>query len=253
MVASVLISGNCSVESVSAYTASITTNNSIELDIAPSGDGTSIHSESINVQSDCRAGYNLTIATPEGSSLYDGGDGTKIASFTAVDGTSALNSSNNTNKWGYTLTADPTSNTVFSPLSATASVLKTSSETASSDADINDTFSINYGAKVDSTITPGAYQMANNGAIVYYLTMDTTCTQYTVAFNSNGGTGTITDQPIQIGESTKLTSSDTLTAPTGGSYTDADNNTITGDPDKLWTFWGWNTQIDGTGDWYKDR
>ena len=253
IMASILFSGNYSVESASAYTASITTNNSIELDITPNGDGTSIHSESINVQSDCRAGYNLTIATPEGSSLYANGDNTNTASFTAVDGTSALSSSNNTNKWGYTLTSNPTSSTVFSPLSNTESVLKTPSQTASPSADINDTFSINYGAKVDNTITPGTYQMANNGAIVYYLTMDTTCTQFTVNFNPNGGTGTIENQGIETGVSTKLTSSDSLTAPTGGSYTDADNNTITGDSDKLWTFWGWNTAVDGTGDWYKDR
>ena len=237
----------------SAYTATINTSNSIELDIAPTGDGTSIHSESINIQSDCRAGYNLTIATPEGSNLYKDGNSGNGTAFTAVDGTSVLSSSNNTNKWGYTLTSNPTSSTVFSPLSSTESVLKTTSQTASPSADINDTFSINYGAKVDSTITPGTYQMANNGAIVYYLTMDTTCTQYTVSFNPNGGTGTMNNQSIETGEPTKLTSSGSLTAPTGGSYTDADNNTITGDPDKLWTFWGWNTQADGTGDWYKDK
>ena len=40
------------------------------------------------------------------------------ASSTAVDGTPALSSDNNTNKWGYTLTSDPNSNTVFSPLSS---------------------------------------------------------------------------------------------------------------------------------------
>ena len=257
VLASFLVTNHYCANSVSAYTASITTANSITLDIAPAGDGTSIHSESINIQSDCRAGYNLTIATPEGSSLYKDGSTSNSATFTSVDGTSALGSSNNTNKWGYTLTSNPTSSTVFSPLSTTASVLKTPSQTASPSADIDDTFSINYGAKVDNTITPGNYQMANNGTIVYFLTMDTTCTQYTISFNPNGGTvsggGNNPEQYIQIGEPTKLTSSAQLTAPTGGSYTDADNNIITGDPDKLWTFWGWNTQADGTGDWYKDK
>ncbi|MBQ6414213.1 InlB B-repeat-containing protein, partial [Candidatus Saccharibacteria bacterium] len=155
--------------------------------------------------------------------------------------------------WGYTLTSNPNSSTVFSPLSTTASVIKTPSQTASSEADINDTFDINYGAKVDNTVEVGNYQMANNGAIVYYLTMDTTCTQYTVSFNPNGGTGTMENQGIETGEPTKLTSADSLTAPQGALYTDAGNNTITGDPDKLWTFWGWNTSVDGTGDWYKDK
>ena len=40
------------------------------------------------------------------------------ASFNAVDGTPALSGDNNTNKWGYTLTSDPNSNIVFSPLSS---------------------------------------------------------------------------------------------------------------------------------------
>ena len=251
IVASILLASH-HVTPVSAYTASITTASSISLNVSPFGNGTSIYAESINVQSDCRSGYNLTIATPNGSNLYPGGDSTETASFTAVDGTSALNSSNNTNKWGYTLTTDATSSTVFSPLSATESILRTSSQTASA-TDIDDTLSIYYGVKVDNTVVPGSYQMANNSAIVYYLTMDTTCTQYTVSFNANGGIGTIADQGIQAGVETKLTSADALTPPTGGSYTDADNNTITGDPDKAWTFWGWNTEVDGTGDWYKDR
>ncbi|MBR3256429.1 InlB B-repeat-containing protein [Candidatus Saccharibacteria bacterium] len=254
-IASFLVS-DTKMESVSAYSASITTSNAISLDAIPTGDGTSIHSESINVQSDCRVGYNLTIATPEGSDLYKYDNGTQssnTASFTAVDGTSALNSNNNTNKWGYTLTTNPTGATIFSPLSATESILKTSSQTASPTSDINDTFNINYGVKTDITMDPGTYSMANNGTIIYYLTMDTSCAQYTVAFNANGGTGSVNGQTMELGAETKLTSADSLTAPTGGSYTDAGNNTITGDPDKLWTFWGWNTAIDGTGDWYKDR
>ncbi len=250
--------------SVFAYSITMTTNNSIELDAVPGDDGVTIKDESINVISDCRSGYNLSIATPEGSDLYKYDNNTPAAnaSFTAVDGTSALSSSNNTNKWGYTLTSNPTSSTIFSPLSTTTSTLKTSSQTASPSSDINDTFHIYYGVKVDTSIVPGTYQMAqdgnnNAGTIVYYLTMDTSCTQYTVAFNPNGGTvtggGNNPTQGIEIGVATRLSSADSLTAPTGASYTDAGNNTITGQADKLWTFWGWNTQIDGTGDWYKDR
>ena len=238
-----------------AFSASITTNNSVSFDASPSGDGTSIHSESINVQSDCRAGYNLTIATPEGSSLYKYENNTQAgtASFTAVDGTSALNNSNNTNKWGYTLTTNPTSSTIFLPLSSTQAVLKTPSQTASPSADINDTFDINYGAKVDNTIAPGNYQMASNGAVVYYLTMDTTCTQYTVAFNANGGTGTMNSQGIEAGEPTNL-NENTFTAPAfGSSYEDANGNTISGTNTTYWRFNGWNTAIDGTGTSYNDE
>ena len=86
----------------SAYSATINTSSSINLDVSPAGDGTSIHSESINVVSDCRSGYNLTIATPTGSNLYkyDSTNDTldSTASFTSVDGTSSLSSNNNTKK-----------------------------------------------------------------------------------------------------------------------------------------------------------
>ena len=210
-------------ESAFAYSASITTSNSISFDVSPSGDGTSIHSESINVQSDCRAGYNLTIATPNGSDLYKYTNNTQAgtASFTAVDGTSALNSSSNTNKWGYTLTANPTSSTVFSPLSSTAANLKTSSQTASVSSDINDTFNISYGVKADNTIAPGNYQMATVnstvGSIVYYLTTDPSCTLYSVQYQGNGAdnpngmgttdssTGEKSVKQINIAEDTKIT------------------------------------------------
>ncbi|MBQ3433166.1 hypothetical protein IJG22_02615, partial [Candidatus Saccharibacteria bacterium] len=70
LIACFLLSSHCNVHSASAYSASITTGSSINLDVSPAGDGTSIQNESINVQSDCRAGYNLTIATPSGSNLY---------------------------------------------------------------------------------------------------------------------------------------------------------------------------------------
>ena len=46
-------------DSVSAHTATITTNNSITLDVSPVGNGTSIHEESINVATTCRKAYNI--------------------------------------------------------------------------------------------------------------------------------------------------------------------------------------------------
>ena len=171
--------------SVSAYSAAISTSDSVTLDATINGTGTSIKAEAINIQTDCRAGYNLNIATPNGSNLYLNGNNSENASFTAVDGTSALSSSNNTNKWGYTLAANPTSSTVFLPLSANTSVLKTPAQTANPNSNINDTFNINYGVHTDETITPGAYRMGNNGTIVYYLTMDETCMTVNIAYDGN--------------------------------------------------------------------
>lgn len=243
-----------------AFSATITTSNSIDLEVSSVGDGVSIHSIPINITSDCRSGYNLSVATPSGSDLYKYDNGVQsgnTAVFTAVDGVTSLGSGDNANKWGYALASDADKNTTFLPLSVNGSVIKDVSETASADSDIDDTFSIKYGVKVDNSVESGNYRMAGDGAIVYYLTMDTTCTQYTVLFDPNGGTvadgGNNPTQNIQLGEPTKLASSDALKAPVGASYIDSGNNTINGQADKLWTFWGWNTEIDGSGDWYKER
>ena len=169
-------------DSVFAHTATLTTSSSVSLDALPSHDGVAIDEESINVTTTCQAGYNLSIATSTSSDLYLNGDGTTTATFTAVDGTSTL--ANSDNKWGYSLTANASSSTVFSPLSTTASVLKTPSQTASQ-TDIDDTFSIYYGTKAGSSVTPGSYQMANSGAIVYYLTMEPTCSTVDIAYDGN--------------------------------------------------------------------
>lgn len=212
-VACFLFSSQMNTGNVSAYSASITTNDSIVLNATPNGDGTSIQAETINVTSDCRAGYNLTIATPQGSNLYkyeNDVQSSTTASFTAVDGTSSLNSANNTNKWGYTVTSDPTSSAIFSPLSTTESTLKTPSQTISIDADIDDTFDINYGIKTDSTITPGNYRMANNGAIVYYLTMSEVCTKIDIVYdgnNADAGTMAAVHKNIREGDEISLVAS----------------------------------------------
>ncbi|MBQ3353127.1 BspA family leucine-rich repeat surface protein, partial [Candidatus Saccharibacteria bacterium] len=78
-------------------------------------------------------------------------------------------------------------------------------------------------------------------------------TAYKVAFNANGGTGTMTTQEIEKNEATKLTAN-SFTAPAmGQSYQNASGTTITATANKFWTFWGWNTAADGSGDWYKNK
>ena len=118
-----------SISSVSAASATITTNNNITLNTSSAGNGVTIDEESIGITTTCNKGYDLTIATSTSTDLYLNGDSTKTAAFAAVDGTSALDSTNNTNKWGYTLTNNATSSTVFSPLSTTASSIRTISQT----------------------------------------------------------------------------------------------------------------------------
>ena len=241
--------------SVFAYSASITTSGTVTIDVLPKGNGsagTNISAEEINVVTDCRAGYNLTISGPSDRNLYRNGDSSNNTSgqyFTPVDGTSALK--NTSNAWGYSLTAN-TEDGVFAPLSNTPAFLKTPSQTASQ-TNINDTFSIYYGVSVSASLNPGSYAMSGNGAIVYQLTMDSDCRAFDVAFNANGGTGTMGSQAITVDSSTKLNGNSFDAPAMGTSYQDANGTTIPAVADKFWVFWGWNTEVDGTGDWYKDK
>ncbi|MBR3253163.1 InlB B-repeat-containing protein [Candidatus Saccharibacteria bacterium] len=240
---------------VFAYSASMTTSGAVTINAQPKGDGsvgTSINSEEINITTNCRAGYNLTISGPSDRNLYRDGDSsnnTQGQYFAPIDGTSALK--NTSNAWGYSLTAN-NEDGIFTPLSDTPAFLKTTAQTASQ-TDINDSFSIYYGVSVSNTLNPGYYSMSSNNAIVYQLTIDESCSGYTVEYNANGGTGTMSNQDITMDSATKL-SANSFTAPEfGQSYEDADGSTIPASANKLWTFWGWNTEVDGTGDWYKDK
>ena len=239
----------------SAYTATLSITGSNSTDIVPKASGnanTSVTTNEINVITNCRAGYNLTVSAPNDRNLYKDGNSsnnTQGQYLSPVDGSSALN--NTSNAWGYSLTAN-TENGVFSPLPNTSATLRTPSGTASQ-TDIDDTIPVYYGVSVSSDLAPGQYRMSNNGAIVYQLTMDDSCSGFTVAFNANGGTGTMSSQEIKMGEATKLTAN-SFTAPAlGTSYQNDDGTTIPAVANKLWTFWGWNTKADGTGDWYKDE
>ena len=181
-IACFLCSSNLGVSTASATSVAITTNDNISLNASTANDGVTIDEESINITTTCNKGYDLTIATSTSTNLYLDGDSTKTATYTAVDGTSALNSSNNINKWGYTTTSDATSSTVFSPLSTTASSLRTISETT----DItSETIPIYYGIKTDSTVNPGTYTMGDNGTITYYLTMNPQCSITNITYDGN--------------------------------------------------------------------
>ena len=261
---------------VSAYSMSINTSLDASVDITPSDDSSSnarITNDEVIIVTNCKAGYNLTLSSSvNDNNLYLDGDSSNNTSgtyFAPSNGSTALNNAPNT--WGYYFSSYsrgqtptiPTTTSVFSPvpaLGSTPAVLKTTAQTASS-TDINDTLYVYLGVAMDNGMAPGSYKMipesnqnnAPDGSLTYYLTMDGGCRNYTVEYNANGGTGTMTDQDINAGEAVKL-KANSFTAPAlGQSYQDADGNTITADPDKLWTFWGWNTEVDGTGDWYKDR
>ncbi len=240
---------------VSAYSASISTSGNIVTNVVPNGQNnvtTKIGVDEVNVITNCRAGYNLNISGPSDRNLYLNGNSSNNTSgqyFTPVDGVSTL--ANSTNAWGYSLTAN-TENGVFFPLPSSQIAIKTPAQTASQ-TNINDTIHVYYGVSTANTISPGSYSMPNNGSILYQLTIDESCISYTIQFNANGGTGFMDEQNLTTDQTARL-SANSFNAPSkGSSYQDSEGNTITATPNKLWAFWGWNTEVDGSGDWYKDR
>ena len=243
---------------VSAYTASLSTSGTVNVDVVPNTEGDkalSVNEDSVNVITDCKAGYNLTISSSvTDRNLYKDGNSSNNTSgqyFTPVDGTSQL--SNTTNQYGYSLTAN-TESGVFTPLPlpSAPTFLRTTSQTAS-ESDIDDDISVYYGVSTSNTLAPGLYKMPNSGYILYQLTLDESCNGYTIEFNPNGGTGTMSSQSNPMDTASNLIGN-TFTAPAmGQSYQNAAGTTIPATAGKMWAFWGWNTAIDGSGDWYKDR
>ncbi|MBR3115686.1 InlB B-repeat-containing protein [Candidatus Saccharibacteria bacterium] len=188
-----------------AFSLNITTSGDIVTNVTPVGDGgvgTSIVMDEVNITSNCRSGYTFTITGPSDNNLYLDGDVTNNVSgtyFTPVDGNSALNGAGNINKWGYSLTAN-TDTGVFMPLSSTGTTLKTPSQTASPNADIDVVIPIYYGAAVNNNLEPGSYAFANQGTITYAVTMDPSCTVYSVQYQGNGA-----DNPDGMGTTNEST------------------------------------------------
>ena len=252
-VVGVAFSGTASAVS---HTLSLTSSGAQSINATGAG-GAVISSDSINVATTCRSGYNFTINTSvNNNNLYLGGDASKNESgkyFTPADGTTTL--ANSTNTWGYYYNASnpsttPTSSNIFSPvptLNNPTTIISPLS--APSSTDINDNFNIYYGVSVSPSMPVGTYKMIpdtnnsnNDGTIVYTATIAEACMKYTVHFNPSSyfegnlitGTGTMSDQSIFEGVSTALTSNG-FTAPPG------------------YYFVGWNTAQDGSGTSYTNR
>ena len=238
------------------YSLTLTSSGSQSINVSGSS-GTAISSDSINVSTTCRYGYNFTINTSvNNNNLYLNGDSSNNASgtyFSPVDGTTALNSS--TNKWGYYYNSSasntPTSTSIFSPVPTlnNPATVKTPLTTPAS-SNINDNFKIYYGVNSAPEMSVGTYRMIpdtnnsnNDGTIVYTATMAENCITYTVHYNPTGtnmgtsvtGTGTVSDQTMYEGVATNLTNS-YFTGPTINGTT--------------YYFTGWNTAQDGSGTSY---
>ena len=171
-----------SVNNAHAYSLTISAND-VSIDVI-SGE-TSISEAPIEVISDCRAGYTFSVSTStDATGLRKNGSSSAEITFEQVDGSTTL--ANSTNKWGYYYNdiAVPTDSTVFSSLSTTPEILRTPSETASV-SDIDDTFTIYYGANAADTVSPGLYKMVNNGSLQYYAVTDPSCGSYNIIYDGN--------------------------------------------------------------------
>ena len=228
------------------YTASLSANDSVTLNASAMGSGVSVQDESLTVTTNCNAGYNLSLSTTTDGTLYLNGDSANESStINTINGSYALSDlSHNANTWGYSLTGNTSSAGAFNPLSTTPSLIKTTSETAS-ETDIEDTFSIYYGTAINMDLDSGNYTLGNDGTISYYLTVAPSCTDSAViTFNENlDGQGA---------EGTDITITNFPT--TSDNTTDTTNNTITLSnkrPTRTgYIFKEWNTEADGTGDYY---
>lgn len=224
--------------SAATYTASISTS-PIDMNATAAGTGANITTNNVTVISTCPSGYTLGInSSEEDTKLYMGGDSSNgtnnntnyIAASSGTTANPVVITGSNLNTWGYSTTSSTTSGT-FIGLTNNIATLATSAEPTSS---TGIAIPVYYGVSVGTDRAAGTYQMANNGTIVYTLTTDLSCTSYQVAFNSNGGTGTMDSQWIAEDDSAPL-SNNNYTGPSSTSY-----------------FAGWNTAADGTGTAYTD-
>ena len=243
--------------SAATHTLTLTSSGSQSINVSASS-GTAISSDSINVATTCRYGYNFTLSTSVGNNnLYLNGDisnNTSGTYFSPADGSTALNTATNT--WGYYYNSNasttPTSTSVFSPVPTLSSpaTIKTPLTTPAS-SNINDNFKIYYGVNSAPSMSVGTYKMIpdtnnsnNDGTIVYTATMAENCIAYTVHFSPSGyfegnlitGGGTMTDQTIYEGMTTPL-----------ANVTFNNPATIEGID---YYFAGWNTAQDGSGTSY---
>ena len=245
-----------STASAASHTLTLTSSGAQSINATGAG-GAVISSDSINVATTCKSGYNFTINTSvNDNNLYLGGDASQNESgkyFTPADGTTTL--ANSTNTWGYYYNASdpsttPTSSNIFSPVPTLESPATIISPRATpSSTDINDNFNIYYGVSVSPSMPVGTYKMIpdtnnsnNDGTIVYTATIAEACTKYTVHFNPSSyfegnlitGTGTMSDQSMFENITADL-AANTFTAPSG------------------YYFAGWNTAQDGSGTSYTNR
>ena len=236
----------------------------INVSISPSPLDTSVRNGEVSVSSgelevttNCQAGYDLFLHTSvPNNKIYLNGDSSASTGFNPSNGTSSLNDSPNT--WGFIFnpSSAPTGASIFSAVSSSSlypNILRTTSETAS-DTDIHDTYNIYYGLNASMDLPAGSYRLipdsasSDYGGLTYYAVTSPTCASgLVVDFNKNlnGEGGETPLDPSDIVTNFPASSENIL---------DPINNTLTlsnktpARPNYI--FKEWNTETDGTGDYY---
>ena len=144
--------------------------------------------DTVTVDTDCSNGYTLSISAPADSNLYLNGDSSNNTNYIApTQGTSSsptmIVGEGKYNTWGISMDGNTTvsSNTFFNIPNEKMEIYSknTSSEVG------GDRIDVYYGASASYGLAAGAYTMANNGKIVYYLIPHPGVMVY---FDANGGT-----------------------------------------------------------------
>lgn len=197
--------------------------------IAPTPDGAiTTATADLTVTTTNSASYSLYLYSSDGDNSLRPKISANTSSIIATAGGVGLTlSSLEPNTWGYNLgTSTPDDNTTYSAVPTDGSTPIQIKDTSSTNS-ANDTYTLSFGAKVDTSIPSGEYSNTLTIAIVAEPAM------VTVAFNGNGATSG---------------SMSSIMIPAGGSQT-LPSNTFTRNG---YVFNGWNTASNGGGTSYAD-
>ncbi len=165
---------------------SITVAGEVTVDVTTDGNGASIGTDTIKVDSTCATGYTLSIGGGNDNNLYLNGDsnntfiapstGTKLAPTTII-GEGKLDT------WGYSIESGTTiqSNTF---IGLTNNINELFSKESASAAE-GDNYEVHYGVSVSPDKRAGLYKMAEGNTITYYLTTPVSCQSFKIVYNDN--------------------------------------------------------------------
>lgn len=203
---------------------------SIDFDsVTPTPDGaTTTATADLTVTATNSASYSLYLYSSDGDNSLRPKISANTSSIIATAGGVGLTlSSLKPNTWGYNLgTSAPDDNTTYSAVpTSNAEPIQTKDTSSTNSA--NDTYTLSFGTKVDTSIPSGTYTGALTVAVVAEPAL------VTIAFDGNGATGgSMSNQQIAAGQSANL---------------NTNQYTRNG-----YDFTGWNTNAGGTGTSYTD-